>query len=142
MPKEYKSKDYIKSVFSRCGLIVSADDAYCIDVGNPHLVCYLPFTAKEISERVSPYFPDGINVEVVKPVGDELIVSVYERGSGYTYSCGSGSVAVAYCEMQRKGRGKIFNVRMQGGSQRVEFSKDKAILSGEVKEVFSGEINV
>jgi diaminopimelate epimerase len=41
-------------------------------------------------------FPDGVNVEFYRQVGDHHVeMRVFERGSGETRSCGTGTVATA-----------------------------------------------
>jgi diaminopimelate epimerase len=74
-----------------------------------------------------------------------LQIEVYERGSGKTFSCGSGSVAVAYSYFKRK-HGEIINgkkvmIKSDGGILQVEFKNNEAYLTGEIKEIYKGEID-
>ena len=79
------------------------------DVGNPHLVIALdspvdPAHTAELGSAYERYFPKGINVEFIWPHSGNpaqpeqawsLMMSVWERGSGLTVSCGSGSIVAA-----------------------------------------------
>jgi diaminopimelate epimerase len=72
-----------------------------VSMGNPHLACRVdePLEALDLCRAPSfdpAAFPDGVNVEFYRPVGDHHVeMRVYERGSGETRSCGTGTVAVA-----------------------------------------------
>lgn len=77
-------------------------NGYNISVGNPHAVVFVD----DMSEiglldeppvvRPRDSYPEGVNVEFVKITGDhELVMRVFERGSGETRSCGTGTCAVA-----------------------------------------------
>jgi len=78
-------------------------NGYNISVGNPHAVVFVddikdvgPMTAPPVV-RPRDSYPDGVNVEFVHITGDhELSMRVYERGSGETRSCGTGTCAVAF----------------------------------------------
>lgn len=78
------------------------------DVGNPHLVMALRHPIDEIQTAAlgaayESHIPDGINVEFiwVSKTSEEssdrprIAMSVWERGAGLTYSCGTGSVVAA-----------------------------------------------
>jgi diaminopimelate epimerase len=84
-------------------------EGLAIDVGNPHLACVVdrPVAGFDLSRppEVDPAaFPDGANVEVVRPTGERAIeMRVYERGSGQTLSCGTGAVAAVVAAMSAAG---------------------------------------
>jgi len=77
-------------------------NGYNISVGNPHAVVFVedmndigPMNEPPVV-RPRDSYPEGVNVEFVKVIGDhELAMRVYERGSGETRSCGTGTCAVA-----------------------------------------------
>ena len=82
---------------------------YPVSVGNPHAVCLLPrsFPEKEmlpLAERLqkSPIFPEGVNVEVVRPTEREhrWEARFIERGVGITHSSSTGCAAI-YAVLQR-----------------------------------------
>ncbi|MEZ6128016.1 MAG: diaminopimelate epimerase [Planctomycetaceae bacterium] len=71
-----------------------------VSIGNPHAVVFVDELDDELvnwlGPRISEHarFPDGVNVEFVRVVArDELVIRVWERGSGETLACGSGACA-------------------------------------------------
>jgi diaminopimelate epimerase len=77
-------------------------NGYNISVGNPHAVVFVDNIdmVGELSDppivRPKESYPEGVNVEFVEFVSDsELKMRVFERGSGETQSCGTGTCAVA-----------------------------------------------
>ena len=77
-------------------------NGYKISVGNPHAVVFVEdieqVGAMDEAPIVRPKdaYPEGVNVEFVQVIGDhELKMRVFERGSGETRSCGTGTCAVA-----------------------------------------------
>ncbi|CAB4863431.1 MAG: diaminopimelate epimerase [Actinobacteria bacterium] len=78
-------------------------NGYNINVGNPHAVVFVE-NLDEVGSLSEPpvvrpreSYPEGVNVEFVKITGDhEVAMRVYERGSGETRSCGTGTCAVAF----------------------------------------------
>jgi len=77
-------------------------NGYNINVGNPHAVVFVE-SLEDVGALSEPpvvrpreSYPEGVNVEFVKITGDhEVSMRVYERGSGETRSCGTGTCAVA-----------------------------------------------
>jgi len=75
--------------------------AWFVDAGNPHLVLLAPSLEGVAITAVGPVLEHmrtgGQNVEIATcgPGGSELALVVWERGSGATLACGSGSVAAA-----------------------------------------------
>jgi diaminopimelate epimerase len=82
-----------------------------IDVGNPHAVLFVDsldevgsLASAPIVEPASEY-PEGVNVEFVEFLDNgELKMRVFERGSGETRSCGTGTCAVAMAATIKKGK--------------------------------------
>ena len=77
-------------------------NGYNINVGNPHAVVFVDTLEKVGALDVAPIvrpkesYPEGVNVEFVEFINDtELKMRVFERGSGETQSCGTGTCAVA-----------------------------------------------
>jgi len=77
-------------------------NGYNISVGNPHAVVFVDemsdIGALDIAPVVRPRdsYPEGVNVEFVKIIeGNTIAMRVFERGSGETRSCGTGTCAVA-----------------------------------------------
>jgi diaminopimelate epimerase len=119
-------------------------------VGNPHLVLFVddPVTARvtqhgphlEQDER----FPNGVNVEFVAPVADELdtlAMRVWERGVGETLSCGTGACAAAAAAHRRGLVGDHVTVRVPGGDLTVVLG-DTVQLGGPVVHVFNVAVDL
>ncbi|MCP2338826.1 diaminopimelate epimerase [Actinomadura rupiterrae] len=72
-----------------------------VSMGNPHLACRVDIPLADLDLCHAPgfdpaVFPEGVNVEFFRPLGERHVeMRVYERGSGETRSCGTGTVAVA-----------------------------------------------
>ena len=77
-------------------------NGYNISVGNPHAVVFVD-NINDVGQLLEPpvvrpkdSYPEGVNVEFVQITSDnEILMRVYERGSGETQSCGTGTCAVA-----------------------------------------------
>ncbi len=82
-----------------------------IDVGNPHAVLFVNSIDEVGSLESAPIvepaaeYPEGVNVEFVEFLDNgELKMRVFERGSGETRSCGTGTCAVALAATIKKGK--------------------------------------
>lgn len=120
-----------------------------VDVGNPHAVIFVDDADKAPVDSVGPLieknprFPGGVNVEFVSVTArNRLRMRVWERGSGITMACGTGtcaSVAAAvkkgYCD-----EGVDVEVQLDGGVLRIKCDGDKVIMTGPARTVFEGEI--
>ena len=99
-----------------------------INVGNPHIVAEVEEIDYDhltrLGERVLELkneFPKGINVSLVKVLGENRIfVATYERGAGITASCGTAmtSSATAMALNGRCDYGKVIEVENRGGAVR------------------------
>lgn len=73
---------------------------FAVDMGNPHAVIFVnnaqdaPVEAVGRALEQSSAFEDGVNVEFVQVISKtEVRMRVWERGSGITMACGTGSCA-------------------------------------------------
>ncbi len=87
-------------------------------------------------------FPDGVNVELFRPVGDGRVeMRVYERGSGETRSCGTGAVATAVAAAHAEGRTQgTWEIAVPGGVVSVILDGTTSFLRGPAVLVAEGEI--
>lgn len=139
-------------------LITTADHrsfvAVGVDVGNPHAVSFCADPA-ELDLRGAPTwspteaFPNGVNAEFVAERGPgRLAMRVYERGSGETRSCGTGTVAAAAAWHARRGAltdgFTSYQVDVPGGSVEVELGGpgEQAYLTGPAVIVARGELMI
>ncbi|GAA4989318.1 diaminopimelate epimerase [Nonomuraea thailandensis] len=119
----------------------------CVDMGNPHLACSIGDPVAQLDLTHQPgfdtgVFPAGVNVELFNPVGvSRAVMRVFERGSGETRSCGTGSVATAVAAAHLSGDTTgTWTVEVLGGTLTVILDQDTSYLSGPAVIVASGEL--
>ena len=121
-----------------------------VDMGNPHAVVFcdnadtvdVEFIGKAIENKTDA-FPDGVNVEFISLKNEqEMRMRVWERGSGVTMACGTGSCASvaaavthAYCQPNTS-----VSVVLDGGVLTVSVGEDDEVLmTGPAAFIFEGE---
>ena len=120
-----------------------------VSVGNPHAVFFTDDAEAVELERIGPQiehhpdFPDGVNAEFVQVLSDtELRMRVWERGSGVTMACGTGSCASAAAAV-RKGyckQGEPIAVHLDGGTLYIQVDADGSVtMTGPAETVYEGE---
>ncbi|MEU9021686.1 diaminopimelate epimerase [Actinomadura sp. NPDC048394] len=115
-----------------------------VSMGNPHLACRTdrPVAALDLSRAPDfdpAVYPDGVNVEFYRPIGDRhLEMRVFERGSGETRSCGTGTVAAAVAAAGGTGPGE-WTVDVPGGRLTVTLDGRTSHLRGPAVLVAEGE---
>lgn len=125
--------------------------ATSVDVGNPHLVLFVPDAlAAPVAEvgpilENSPMFPHKANIEFAQVLDQKHIrMRVWERGSGVTQACGTGACATAVAAaMAGFVRPEACTVIMDGGS--LDLSWDPAskeiVMTGPATTVYEGVID-
>ena len=123
-----------------------------VSVGNPHAVVFVPDAEAVPLEQIGPLlehhpqFPGGVNAEFVTVTGkNTLRMRVWERGSGITMACGTGSCASAaaavsagYCEADAE-----IAVQLDGGVLTVRVQADGNIqMTGPAATVCECEVSV
>ena len=134
-------------------------DGLAVSLGNPHLACVVDRPVAEFDLTAAPavdheLFPDGVNVEVVRILGERhLEMRVHERGSGETMSCGTGAVAAAVAgaaaaaaaaESGSNGQPRLtgaWTVQVPGGTLTVTLTPTTSLLTGPAVIVAEGELN-
>jgi len=129
---------------------------YLVDIGNQHCVIigsYLPDDKHKIIQHLNKNYNNQFNIEFLENLTEyingnsqTLILSVYERGAGWTDSCGSGATAAAsvifdnYPEVSSTGS---VSVQQKGGLLSV-FKEPNGLLylSGPSTLEFEASINV
>lgn len=124
----------------------------CVSMGNPHAVIFTTGIDDLDLDEIGPFFenhplfPDRVNTEFVEVIDEHTLkMRVYERGSGETISCGTGTCAVVvaavlngFCK-----RNEEVTVKIRGGELRDTYLDDgRVIMKGTATFVFSGEIEV
>lgn len=124
----------------------------CVSMGNPHCVIFMDGIDELDLEKLGPKFenhkcfPDHINTEFVEVMDDHTIrMRVWERGSGETISCGTGTCAstVAAVLNGHCQRGEEIEVQVRGGKLYDTYMDNgEVLMKGPAETVFDGEINV
>lgn len=129
-----------------CGTFVS--------MGNPHFVVFLD-ESEDVEafplEKYGPLlehheaFPNRCNIEFAQLLSDGTVrMRVWERGSGITLACGTGSCATAVAT-KLTGRGdNNTNIRMDGGTLNIEWDEttNRIMMTGPAAIAFEGEIEI
>lgn len=118
-----------------------------VSMGNPHAVIFLDedvseFPVEAYGPKIEhhPLFPKRTNVEFVNTVNrNEVIMRVWERGSGETLACGTGATATGIAAMVKGLTEREVTVRLLGGNLRIEWAdNNRAYMTGPAIEVFEG----
>lgn len=120
----------------------------CINVGNPHCVTLVPQVEGLELEKIGPSFekhpnfPEQVNTEFVQVVdATHLKMRVWERGSGETWACGTGTCATvaAMTELGICPREQDVQVELRGGTLTICIDADNRIrMTGPAVTVFEG----
>ncbi len=126
----------------------------CVSMGNPHCVTFMDEDVRTLElEAVGPQFeshpvfPKRVNTEFVNVLDDtHLRMRVWERGSGETLACGTGTcatVVAAILEGYVKADAEI-EVELLGGTLSIRWDQEKntVYMTGPAAVVFDGEIEL
>ena len=123
----------------------------CLSMGNPHCVILVDDVdntdvagiGAEIENDA--LFPDRVNVEFVQVLDESTIkVRVWERGTGETFACGTGTCATVVA-LTRLGKFKVgdnVTVKVKGGELTVQYTGETVYLTGDAVEVYKGEVRL
>ena len=123
-----------------------------VSTGNPHGVIFLDEPVEEfdlnrygpVLER-HPAFPKKANIEFVNVIArDRLRMRVWERGSGITMACGTGSCAVLVAANLCGLADRKATIVLDGGELVDEWDETTGhvFMNGSATHVFDGEYNV
>lgn len=122
----------------------------CVSTGNPHCVVFggdpaeLDLPAIGPTFESDPLFPERVNTEFIEVIDDHTLkMRVWERGSGETLACGTGSCAAVvaavlngYCK-----RGEAVRVILVGGELVIRYTEDGSIfMTGGAEIAFEGSV--
>lgn len=126
----------------------------CVSMGNPHAVVFLD-DVEDMStfdiEDIGPHFeghvrfPERVNTEFVKVIDRQNVeMRVWERGSGETLACGTGSCAVAVACMLNGFTDAKVNIKLLGGTLVCEWDRGANLvyMTGPAVTVFTGNIEI
>ena len=124
----------------------------CVSMGNPHCVIFQKEDVDDLDlTRIGPkfehhpLFPERINTEFVNVLPDgSLKMRVWERGSGETWACGTGSCAtgVAACLNGFANKNEDIVVHLRGGDLTIRYTDETVFMTGAATTVFKGEIEI
>lgn len=131
-----------------------AGNAYkmtCVSMGNPHAVVFMEDVANLEIEKIGPLFenhqrfPRRTNTEFVKVIDrNNVEMRVWERGTGETLACGTGTCAtVVACVLNGFTEDEV-NVKVLGGLIKIKWDREANLvyMTGPAATVFEGEIEI
>lgn len=120
----------------------------CVSMGNPHVITYVDDVMAVDIEKVGPgwehhaVFPERTNTEFIHIVDrNHLEMRVWERGTGETLACGTGTCASAVATMALGLCEDKVKVTLLGGDLFIEWDREQNVvyMTGPAVTVFSGE---
>lgn len=119
----------------------------CVSMGNPHAVTFVDEVNDDWVLNVGPQvevhaaFPRRVNAEFIQVVSrSEIIMRVWERGSGETLACGTGAGASVVAGVLAGLLDRKVTVHLSGGDLEIEWAESGEVyMTGPATEVFSGE---
>ena len=120
-------------------------DPVATGMGNPHMTFFVPDAAAVDLERFGPahehhpLYPQRTNVEVVQVLSDsEIVLRIWERGTGITLASGSCSCAAVVAAARRGLTGRRVRVNVPGGQLDIDWREDGVWMTGPTAHVFDG----
>lgn len=121
-----------------------------ISMGNPHTVIFVQelsdYLVLQVGKSIesNPYYPNRTNVEFVKILDENTLqMRVYERGSGETMACGTGSCATAVAYMLKNPKINEVTIKLLGGDLKITKAENHHIfMEGPATKAFDGEVDI
>lgn len=126
----------------------------CVSMGNPHAVMFIDEHPKDFDldfygskfECNTEVFPNKVNAEFAKIIDrNNIEMRVYERGTGETLACGTGTCATVVAAILNGYVDSDVTVHLVGGDLHIHWSgdeNDSVFMTGPATYVFSGEIDL
>lgn len=124
-------------------------DFTCVSMGNPHAVAIVEnvkdFDVKKYGKdiEINKIFPQKANIEFAEIVDRNTIkMRVWERGTGETLACGTGSCATAVgCALNGVTDRNVV-IELLGGNLKIEWNENDnhVYMTGPAVTVFEGEL--
>ena len=119
-----------------------------VSMGNPHGVIFFDDLDSVDVHRLGrelethAMWPDRANIEMAQKIdGHTVRMRVWERGSGETLACGTGSCAAAVCASMAGFTGRSVKVHLALGELLIEWAENGHIyMTGPAEEIFEGNI--
>jgi diaminopimelate epimerase len=134
-------------------LRVQGEEFRCsmVSMGNPHCVIFPEQDVEEMPRLFGPeiehnsLFPARTNVEFIQVLDRKRIrMRVWERGSGETWSCGTGACAAAVVSRLKDLVDEDVRVELKGGALQVEWKGpgSSVLMTGPAVVSFVGSVTV
>ena len=148
IPMNYDGESFISEKIEIDGKVYLCT---AVSMGNPHCITFVDDPEAVELEKIGPLFenhplfPDRVNTEFIKVIDrNNIEMRVWERGSGETLACGTGScAAVVACVLN--GFADIdtpVNVHLRGGMLTDTYRSDgTVIMEGPAVRVFEGTVD-
>lgn len=119
----------------------------CVSMGNPHCVTFVDEVNDDWVLGIGPQievheaFPARINAEFIQVVSPgEVIMRVWERGSGETLACGTGACGAVVAGVLAGKNDRKVTVQLTGGDLEIEWAESGEVyMTGPAAEIFTGE---
>ena len=135
-PVEVEGRTFSASVLSmgnpHCVIVVDDDPELLPKLYGPAIECH-------------PLFPAKINVEFIRAIDrTHIVMRVWERGSGETFSCGTGACAAAVAARLKGLVNSTASVELLGGELTIEWKGigSSVLMTGSSIFVFDGYITI
>ncbi len=123
----------------------------CVSMGNPHAVVFMEDVTNLDIEKIGPFFenherfPKRTNTEFVKVIDRKNVeMRVWERGTGETLACGTGTCAtVVACVLNGLTEDEV-TVKLLGGTLKIKWDREENLvyMTGPAVTVFEGEVEI
>jgi diaminopimelate epimerase len=126
-------------------------DVTCVSMGNPHCVSFVDdvenFPLEQYGPKFEhhPVFTKRVNAEFVELVNRNYVkMRVWERGTGETLACGTGTCATVVATILNGLTDDEVTVKLLGGELIIKWDREENVIymTGPAEVVFDGEINM
>ncbi len=148
IPVAAEGENFIRQPVEVCGKVW---EMTAVSMGSAHAVTFVDDVDSLDLEKIGPHFenhtlfPERINTEFVQVIDDtHLKMRVWERGSGETLACGTGSCATLVTAALCGKSGNRATVLLRGGELEIEWNRETNLvyMTGPAAIVFEGEIKI
>ncbi len=124
--------------------LIEPKEMICVDVANPHLVIFSKLSDQDrevIGKNFQnvDLFKEGININFAEVKDDKIYLKVWERGTGFTYACGSGAIATFAAANKLGFVSDKAEVIFELGTLKMQKTDGNISMCGPVSSVFEGK---
>ena len=122
-----------------------------VSMGNPHGVVFVDNLAEAdvhgtgAELETHAMWPDRANIEFAEVKGpSEIVMRVWERGSGETMACGTGACATAVAAALTGRASREVTIKLLGGNLQIRWddATNHVFMTGSATLVFTGEVQL